>query len=80
MMRYGSPPGSKTLARKPCQPVLRQPFARSLPTTDNRFTFSQIAGIRKEYYENLVINNPQNARFLIGWLNRVDRCSQVTFE
>ncbi|ELZ8935244.1 hypothetical protein U1D46_004295 [Cronobacter dublinensis] len=55
-------------------------FARSLSTTDNRFTFSRIADVRKEYYENLVINNPQNARFLTGWLNRVERCSQVIFE
>ncbi|EOC3062570.1 putative peptidoglycan-binding domain-containing protein [Cronobacter dublinensis] len=51
-----------------------------MPTTDNRFTFSRIADIRKEYYENLVINNPKNAKFLTGWLNRVDRCSQITFE
>ncbi|ELQ6218079.1 putative peptidoglycan-binding domain-containing protein [Cronobacter dublinensis] len=51
-----------------------------MSTTDNRFTFSRIADVRKEYYENLVINNPQNARFLTGWLNRVERCSQVTFE
>ncbi|WP_225318225.1 putative peptidoglycan-binding domain-containing protein [Cronobacter muytjensii] len=79
-MRYGSLSGSKSSQEDDVSQVLHQPFARSLSTTDNRFTFSRIADVRKEYYENLVINNPQNAKFLTGWLNRVDRCSQVTFE
>nr|WP_234016100.1 putative peptidoglycan-binding domain-containing protein [Cronobacter dublinensis] len=79
-MRYGSLSGSKSSQEDDVSQVLHQPFARALPTTDNRFTFSRIADIRKKYYENLVINNPKNAKFLTGWLNRVDRCSQVTFE
>jgi len=36
---------------------------------------SRIADIRKDYYQNLVIKDPDNAKFLQGWLNRVDRCS-----
>ena len=31
---------------------------------------------RKNYYKNLVIKRPKNAKFLKGWLNRVDLVSQ----
>ncbi|MGP3591630.1 type VI secretion system tip protein TssI/VgrG [Vagococcus sp. WN89Y] len=48
--------------------------------SDSAKLTSRIADIRKEYYENLVINNPKNAKYLTGWLNRVDRCSQVVLE
>ncbi|MBE4915102.1 type VI secretion system tip protein VgrG [Enterobacter cloacae complex sp. P6RS] len=45
--------------------------------SDSAKLTSRIADIRKEYYENLVVNNSKNAKFLTGWLNRVDRCAQV---
>ena len=37
----------------------------------------RISEIRKDYYENLVSDNPKNAVFLKGWLNRVDNCMKV---
>ncbi|ARJ41259.1 type IV secretion protein Rhs [Pantoea alhagi] len=40
----------------------------------------RIADIRKAYYRSLADSKPTNAKFLTGWLNRVDRCSQVELE
>ncbi|MCK1968473.1 type VI secretion system tip protein VgrG [Franconibacter sp. IITDAS19] len=48
--------------------------------SDSAKLTSRIADIRKAYYEDLVVSNPKNAKFLTGWLNRVDRCSQVVLE
>ncbi|EPN9527367.1 type VI secretion system tip protein TssI/VgrG [Cronobacter malonaticus] len=82
-------------AGKQIQKLLNNEFGQQLATdgkigpktieamnsvSDSAKLTSRIADIRKEYYENLVINNPKNGKFLTGWLNRVDRCSQVNFE
>ncbi|EPA9747695.1 glycosyl hydrolase 108 family protein, partial [Cronobacter malonaticus] len=82
-------------AGKQIQKLLNNEFGQQLATdgkigpktieamnsvSDSAKLTSRIAEIRKEYYENLVINNPKNGKFLTGWLNRVDRCSQVNFE
>lgn len=48
--------------------------------TDSSKLTERIADIRKAYYRNLADIKPTNAKFLTGWLNRVDRCSQVDIE
>ena len=82
-------------AGKQIQKLLNNEFGQSLnvdgaigPKTidamnsvpDSSKLAEKIADIRKAYYRNLADAKPKNAKFLTGWLNRVDRCSQVEME
>jgi type VI secretion system secreted protein VgrG len=48
--------------------------------TDSDKLTNRIAEIRKDYYNNLAQTRPANAKFLKGWLNRVDNCLGVNIE
>lgn len=45
--------------------------------TDSAKLTSRIADIRNQYYKDLVMKKPQYAKFLRGWLKRVNRCFKV---
>jgi len=47
---------------------------------DSSILTSRITDIRKEYYRELAVNETKNVKFLTGWLNRVDNCSEVILE